>query len=442
MNDLHLSRELLRAIANGDLPPRAFLEMVLHHLFEFCPHCAVEWHAYESEKHAHTGASGYDSAFSLLSHVLAHQLPRVALAERAAERDFRDLMRVPPELRARRILRSYRRFRGAALAERLIAECRRCVTSRPREAHEFAFLAQLVTNQSSEPASRELSPLSMAEMANATRAGGDLSEADKIFMRVRKLTLLGGVIDPAVSARIDSLEGSLRKDQRRFKEAEEILSRAQFLYEIVGESAQVGRVHVQQATVYFQMGSLTKALSVSKKALSLLTPEEDRFLYFFARRLIAIVLVDLDRLAEAIAILDMDEREHRTLNEPLYQIRYSWLRGRIAAARGDLAAAERLFVTTRGTFMQAGIGFDAAMVSLDLALAYLKNGQTAQTKRLAEQIKPLFEAQDMHREAIAALLLFCEAAEQESLTISFVRELAKFLEAARADPSYRFRPPS
>src|SRR6185295_18439274 len=122
-------------------------------------------------------------------------------------------------------------------------------------------------------------------------------------------------------------------------------------------------------------------------------------LYFFARRLIAIVLVDLDRLAEAIAILDVDEREHRTLNEPLYQIRYSWLRGRIAAARGDLAAAERLFVTTRGTFMQAGIGFDAAMVSLDLALAYLKNGQTA-------QIKPLFEAQDMHREAIAALLLF------------------------------------
>ena len=46
MNDLHLSRELLRAVAAGELPPRSFLDMVLDHLCELCPHCAAEWAAY------------------------------------------------------------------------------------------------------------------------------------------------------------------------------------------------------------------------------------------------------------------------------------------------------------------------------------------------------------------------------------------------------------
>jgi|GEM_PF-3070878 len=43
----------------------------------------------------------------------------------------------------------------------------------------------------------------------------------------------------------------------------------------------------------------------------------------------------------------------------------------------------------------------------------------------------LFEARDVHREALAAVLLFQEAAERDEVTAGMVRELAARLETAR-----------
>ncbi|HXU29367.1 MAG TPA: hypothetical protein VN851_02220 [Thermoanaerobaculia bacterium] len=53
---------------------------------------------------------------------------------------------------------------------------------------------------------------------------------------------------------------------------------------------------------------------------------------------------------------------------------------------------------------------------------------------------PLFEANEVHREALAAVLLFRDAADREALTVAFLRELGAFLEASRADHSLRFEP--
>ena len=48
---------------------------------------------------------------------------------------------------------------------------------------------------------------------------------------------------------------------------------------------------------------------------------------------------------------------------------------------------------------------------------------------------PIFSAQDVHREATAALLLFQDAARREAVT---VREVGAYLEAARGNPELRF----
>ncbi|MEA2601731.1 MAG: hypothetical protein QOF89_2723 [Acidobacteriota bacterium] len=102
--------------------------------------------------------------------------------------------------------------------------------------------------------------------------------------------------------------------------------------------------------------------------------------------------------------------------------------------RGDTGTAERLFLETRDGFVRQGIGYDAAMVSLDLARVYLKEGRTADVQRLAGEMVAIFEAQEVHREATAALLLFQDAARREEVTAGLVRELALYLEAVRADP--------
>ena len=104
-------------------------------------------------------------------------------------------------------------------------------------------------------------------------------------------------------------------------------------------------------------------------------------------------------------------------------------------------AAEKAFLEARDGFIAEGIGYDAAMVTVeDLALLYLREGRTADVKRLAEEILPIFQSQDVHREAVAALRLFQEAARQEQLTIQAVRDYVRYLRKARADPSRPFQP--
>jgi hypothetical protein len=108
--------------------------------------------------------------------------------------------------------------------------------------------------------------------------------------------------------------------------------------------------------------------------------------------------------------------------------------------QGDTAAAEQAFIAARDGFVVEGNGYDAAMVAVeDLALLYLREGRTADVKRLAEEIYAILGAQDIHREAAAALMLFQEAARQEQLTVKVVREYVQYLREARTNPSLRFR---
>src|SRR6185295_11701512 len=329
MNDLHLSREFLRAIAAGDLPPRTLLDMVLQHLFEFCPHCASEWDAYQRELRARPGS--YARALAILPALLERELPKAQAEERQALKDLQDLLRLSEDRRISRIRRSYRRFRTPALAQLLVAECRKRLSSVPREAYHFAELAREVTNQVPEsPIARELQALTLGEMANAIRAVGDLHQSDRIFSQVRHLTVVGGVTDPEILARLDSLEGSLRFDQGRYREAEEILGRARLLYELIDDRHAIGRVMMKISTVYYQSGKLSRAVRIGKETVGYFDPESDLCLYLAARRNLATYLAGDGRRVEALAIIDQDEPKHRTLGEPLLQIRYTWIRGKIA----------------------------------------------------------------------------------------------------------------
>jgi hypothetical protein len=51
---------------------------------------------------------------------------------------------------------------------------------------------------------------------------------------------------------------------------------------------------------------------------------------------------------------------------------------------------------------------------------------------------PIFQAADLHREALAALAVFQQAAAREAATVELVEEVAAFLGRARHDPGLRF----
>ena len=62
----------------------------------------------------------------------------------------------------------------------------------------------------------------------------------------------------------------------------------------------------------------------------------------------------------------------------------------------------------------------------------------AAVAELAREMVPIFEAQDVHREALAALAVFQQAALHQGATVELVKRVTRYLEAARGNPGLKF----
>jgi tetratricopeptide (TPR) repeat protein len=438
MTERHLSRPLLFAAFRGEVPPSTISEIVFGHLSGLCLPCQAEAQGfYQEVKDVRRVRS---LAVPLLPSMRAGQFPWLREEDWRARRDLRALLAAPPEQRPRKVERSQKSFRGAELAKLLLAESEKRVHASPEESHHFADLARLVLIHSRhQPGDFDLLVVSWAYIANACRARGNLREAEAHLERLGSMIRHHGMIDLALIARVDELEGSLRRDQRLFRAARQLLSRAEMLYRLTGDRAGGVRTLLILAATANSEGKPELAIRMAQEALRLLPADASRRLLLAARYSLAFYLSESGRHSEAVEMLAQDEALYQEFPEPWTQLRLTWLRGKIAAGLGDLPAAEEAFLAARQGFISGGIGYDAAMVAVgDLAPLYLRQDRTADVKLLAEEMLPIFQAQDVHREALAALMLFQEAARREELTLKQLQELVRYLEDARNDPSFRF----
>jgi hypothetical protein len=122
----------------------------------------------------------------------------------------------------------------------------------------------------------------------------------------------------------------------------------------------------------------------------------------------------------------------------LDRVRFRWLQGTVAAGLGWTQEALGHLEAVREEFIRRGIAYDAALVTLEIAGLHLQEGRTAEVKRLACEVVTIFQAQKVHREALAAVQLFREAAERETVTRETVRQLLSYLQRARNEPGLRF----
>jgi hypothetical protein len=83
--------------------------------------------------------------------------------------------------------------------------------------------------------------------------------------------------------------------------------------------------------------------------------------------------------------------------------------------------------------------FDYALVSLELSVLLLERNRTAEVRALAEEMLPIFRTQSVEQETLAALRLFCDAAQREAATTELARRLIKFLHCAQNNPKLRFK---
>jgi hypothetical protein len=126
-------------------------------------------------------------------------------------------------------------------------------------------------------------------------------------------------------------------------------------------------------------------------------------------------------------VKDLAER----IGNDLDLLRLRWAEGRVAFGLGLRGPAEQAFKEVQQEFLERDLGYDAALVSLDLAVLYAQESCVQELKQLALDVLPAFSSREVHREAMAALILFQHACEEERLTVELARRLAALLERER-----------
>ncbi len=150
-----------------------------------------------------------------------------------------------------------------------------------------------------------------------------------------------------------------------------------------------------------------------------------------ARHNLGLYLSESGRQIEALEVLAATRPLYVTLGDRMNLMRLSWVEGKIALELGELERAEALLEEVRRELVSQGLGYDSALLALDLAALYTRQGRTAEMRRLAREVLPIFQSRDLEREVLAALLVFEKAAEMDRVTLDLVQGLREYLAERR-----------
>jgi tetratricopeptide (TPR) repeat protein len=234
------------------------------------------------------------------------------------------------------------------------------------------------------------------------------------------------------------LEASLRRDQGRYAEAFQLLDQVVGIYQKLGHWHLLGRALAQKSMVCDEVGDVETEMALLRRALDLLDPQEEPRMFLAARHNLIRALNESGRHREAFALLFHTRPLYLQAEDRMNLLRLRWLEGLVALGLERIEQAEVAFREVRDAFVEIDLAYDAALASLDLAGVYAQQGRTADMRRLAEEMWAIFQSRSIHREAMAALLIFRRAAEMEQAGIGLVREIAGFLKRARNNPDLHF----
>ena len=111
----------------------------------------------------------------------------------------------------------------------------------------------------------------------------------------------------------------------------------------------------------------------------------------------------------------------------------------IGERRAASAEAETALWELRDAFLDRGLGFDAALVTLELALVLLRQGGEEGVRDLAEETVALFEERGAQPYVIDAMRFLRDAGPREGrpLTPDLLTRMAELLQRQRNDPRHR-----
>lgn len=419
MDSAHLSLEVLARWLAGDLSHDEVLRDVVPHLVERCPTCRRR-----------------EKEIRRLQEEVGHWSETVAFFEgREAPGQLAALEVLPFEEQIRRVQED-ESLQTWGLCQLLLRTSLDATRANPVRAVGLADLALEVVRHLTEEAYHpqwrlDLEARTCAVLGNARRVLGEMWSADAAFREAKQLIAKSSSGNLRVEAEILRLEGSLRRCQRRFVEARALTERALALSRDASDGLGVAKALLKLAKISEESGDLERGLADLRAADAEVAAAGDPHLLTCLRLNVVHALVQLGRFQDAAALVEEVGALIERNGELLDHLRWRWTLAKIAHGQGERERAERELREVQASFFDHRMAYDAALVSLDLAILLAQDGRTEEIKVIALEVMPLFESREVHREALVALLLFQRAAEEERLTAQLAQHVATYLRRER-----------
>ena len=422
MHDAHLTLETLARLLAGDLDHETVVQQVIPHFLQHCPTCRTQ--------HARLLA---------MQKEVGHWDETVVVFEgQEAPERLSELRALPFDEQLHAVVED-EGLQTWGVCSLLLRRSIDTSLEDPGQAIQLAELAVRVSRHledSYDPAwVLDLRGRAHACLGNAQRILGELRSAEMAFREAELYLGRSTTGNDRLRAEVWGLEASLRRDQRRFQEALALSDRSLAVYEELGDDDALGAALVKRARTFQEAGELEKAVELLRSVAGKVSPETAPRVFLCSRHNLFSCLIVLARFAEAEAMLPEVRELCRQGNHALDLLRLRWEEAKIAAGLGRAADAEPLLVEVRQDFLDRGMTYDAALVSLDLAILLAEAGRDRELQELAARMVPTFETFEIRREALAALLLFQRACDSERLTVDILRRLADQLSRTRRDRS-------
>lgn len=128
--------------------------------------------------------------------------------------------------------------------------------------------------------------------------------------------------------------------------------------------------------------------------------------------------------------------------DPLNLAKLRWVEAKVQAGFGRLDRAEHALTEARAMFLHHSLAYRAAIVGLDLAEVWLRQGgKLDEVSRLAAETLEVFQRLRVGREAVWAARCLAEACREGLVTAALVQHVARFLTRFERDPNLAFVEP-
>ena len=276
------------------------------------------------------------------------------------------------------------------------------------------------------------------EHCNAKRAAHRLRDAELNFVRAVECWK-AGTKDLRLWVRLMDVRASLLGAQHRNEEAIDVLTDVFEAFMQLGDRHSAGRALVARGVYVGYGGDPDAAIQLLNQALELLDEWQEPELLGVANHNRLWFLVDCGRYREARS--ELWRHRHRvtdygSLGE-ISRARIVYLEGRINAGLGELKRAERALQAALDRLGAAEVGVLRGVVSLDLAVVWMRQGRLAEASSLATEATATLQALGLPREAQKALRVLHGEIEGQVATVTQVQAMVDFLRRIEHAPQAR-----